>query len=135
MKMTTESTSPALKVKGKMESIPPHKAEHARRRREHTNWFKNKTLGAIRIMTEVTIDDRKIALQTGRNLFELKSFGQTLDLSLDKQAILQVKESMERMFIEERTNPMGKTHYVEVTPRHVTVWEYDPRSSHKWRIA
>jgi len=39
------------------------------------------------------------------------------------------------MFIEERTNPMGKTHYVEVKPRHITVWEYDPRTSMKWRIA
>lgn len=133
--MSNDSTSPALKVKGKMETIEPHRAEHARLRREHSNWLKNKTLGAIRIMNDVTIDDRKIAINTGRNLFELKSFGQTLDMSLDKNAILQEKEGMERMFIEERTNPMGKTHYVEVKPRHITVWEYNPRNSQKWRIA
>jgi len=131
----TESTSPALKVKAKMESIPAHMAEHARRRRERMDWLKNKTLGSIRIMNEVVIDDRKIAITTGRNLFELKSFGQTLDMSLDKPAIMAFKESMERTFIEERTNPMGQTHYVEVKPKHFTVWEYDPRTSHKWRIA
>lgn len=133
--MKAESTSPALKVKGEMESIEPHKAEHARRRRVHGMWVKNKTLGSIRIMNDIVIDDRAIAIKTKRNLFELKSFGQTLDISLDKNAILQFKESMERTFIEERTNPMGKTHYVEVTPRHVTVWEYNPRNSQKWRIA
>ena len=132
---STLSQTPGLKVKAKMESTPAHMAEHARLRREHTNWLKNKTLGSIRIMNEITIDDRKIALATDRNLFELKSFGQTLDMSLDKPAIMAFKESMERTYIEERTNPMGKTHYVEVKPKHITVWEYNPRNSHKWRIA
>jgi hypothetical protein len=131
----TESTSPALKVKGQMESIPAHMAEHARLRRERMNWIKNKTLGSIRIMNEVTIDDRRIAIETNRNLFELKSFGQTMDISLDKPRMLAQKEAMEHMFIEERINFRGDTHYVEVKSNHITVWEYNPRSSQKWRIA
>lgn len=135
MNQLQEPNTPALKVKGKMESIPPHMAEHARLRREHTNWLKTKTTGFIRIMNDIVIDDRKIAIQTGRNLFELKSFGQTLDISLDKGSMLEKQESMKRTFIEERTNPMGAIHYVEVTPAHVTVWEYNPRSSQKWRIS
>ena len=132
---STLSQSPPLKVKGKMESIPPHMAEHARLRRDHTTWLKNKTLGSIRIMNEVVIDDRKIAITTRRNLFELKSFGQTLDISLDKVAILARKEAMEHTFIEERINFRGDTHYVEVKSDHITVWEYNPRNSQKWRIA
>jgi len=132
--MKTESTPP-LKVKAKMEAIPPHMVEHARLRREQTNWLKNKTLGAIRIMTEITIDDRRIAIETGRNLFELKSFGQTLDMSLDKVKLLGIKESMERTFIEERINFRGDTHFIECKSGHITVWEYNPRTSMKWRIA
>ncbi len=132
---STLSQAPSLKVKGKMESIPAHMAEHARRRREHTEWLKNRTLGFIRIMNEVVIDDRKIAIATGRNLFELRSFGATMDLSLDKPKMLAQKEAMEHTFIEERINFRGDTHYVECKSDHITVWEYDPRTSHKWRIA
>lgn len=131
----TEATSPALKVTGKMESIEPHRADHARRRRDHSNWAKNRTMGFIRVMNEVVIDDRKIAIETGRNLFELKSSGQTMDMSLDKKKMLALKESMEHTFIEERINFRGDTHYVECKSKHITVWEYNPRNSQKWRIA
>lgn len=131
----TESTSPALRVTGRMESIEPHRAEHARLRREHSNWLKNKTLGSIRIMNDIVIDDRKIAIETGRNLFELKSFGQTMDMSLDKNKMLAAKEGMEHTFIEERINFRGDTHFVECKSQHITVWEYNPRNSQKWRIA
>lgn len=130
-----EPNTPPLKVKGTMETLPPHQAEHARLRREKNNWFKNRTLGFLRIMTEVTIDDRQIAIKTGRNLFELKSFGQTLDMSLDKVKIMQHKKGAERTFIEERVNFRGDTHFVECKSTHLTVWEYNPRTSQKWRIA
>ena len=133
-----ESTSlapPPLKIKSVIEAIPAHMMEHARRRREHSNWFKTKTLGFIRIMSDIVIDDRKIAIETGRNLFELKSSGQTMDMSLDKSKMLAQKESMEHTFIEERINFRGDTHFVECKSKHISVWEYNPRNSQKWRIA
>lgn len=131
----TESTSPALQVKSQIETIEPHRVEHARQRRMQSNWFKNKTLGFIRIMNEVVIDDRKIAIETGRNLFELKSSGQTMDMSLDKGKMIALKASMEHTFIEERINFRGDTHFVECRSQHISVWEYNPRNSQKWRIA
>jgi hypothetical protein len=130
-----ESTTPTLKTKGEIESIEPHRAEHARRRREQTNWFKNRALGAIRIMNDIVIDDRKIAIKTKRNFFEVKSFGQTMEMTLDKTKAMLVKDAMEHSFIEERINFKGDTHFVECKSRHITVWEYNPRTSQKWQIA
>lgn len=131
----TESTSPALKVKGQMESIEPHKAEHTRRRREQSNWMKNRTLGFIRVMNDIVIDDRQIAIKTGKSLYEVKSFGQTMEMTLDKNKAMLAKEAMEHSFIEEREMPDGKVFFIEVKPRHIHVYEYNPCTGHKWRIA
>ncbi len=125
--------NPKLKAEGSI--LPPHQAEYARRRRAEAEWLKNRTTGFIRCMTDVTIDDGLIARKTGRNFYELKSFGQTMQWSLDKQQVLVAKESMEHIFIEERTDAQkGKTYRVEVKPRHLSVWEYNPRTSMKRRI-
>jgi len=125
--------TPELKVEAVM--IPAHKAEHHRRRRAQAEWFKNRTTGFIRCMNDVTIDDGLIARKTGRKFYELKSFDATMQWSLDKQQVLIAKESMEHIFIEERTDARkGKTYRVEVKPRHLSVWEYDPATSMKRRI-
>ena len=85
-------SNPALKVEAVV--MPAHKAEHARRRRAEAEWFKNRTTGFVRCMTDVTIDDGLIARKTGRKFYELKSFGQTMQWSLDKQQVLVAKEAM-----------------------------------------
>jgi hypothetical protein len=126
-------SNPQLKVEAIV--VPAHKAEHARRRRAEAEWFKNRTTGFVRCMTDVTIDDGLIARKTGRNFYELKSFDSTMQWSLDKQQVLVAKEAMSHIFIEERTDARkGKTYRVEVKPRHLTVWEYDPATSMKRRI-
>ena len=130
-------TTPVLEVKAQMEAIPAHKLEHARRRREHASWLNMRTKGFIDCQNNrgVDIDDRKIALRTGRNFFELKSFGQTLNMSLDKAEIMSMKADVEHSFIEERDTPFGKTEKVTVKPRHLSVYEINPRLGTKWRIA
>ena len=126
-------TNPKLKVEGSI--LPPHKVEHARRKRERSDWLKNKTTGSIRCMTDVTIDDGLIARKTLRNFYELKSFDSTMHWSLDKQVIILAKEAMSHNFIEERIDAQkGKTYKVEVKPRHLSIWEYNPRTSMKRRI-
>jgi hypothetical protein len=127
-------TTPILEVKAQMETIPAHKAEHARRRREHAQWLKMRTKGFIDVHREINIDDGRIANRTQRNFFELKSFGQTLDMSLDKAEIMSFKARIEHVFIEERDTPFGRTEKVQVKPRHLSVWEYNPRTSQKRRI-
>jgi hypothetical protein len=125
--------TPKLEVEAYV--IPAHKVEHHRRRRAEAEWFKNRTTGFVRCMTDVTIDDGLIARKTGRKFYELKSFGATMQWSLDKQQVLVAKEAMSHIFIEERTDARkGKTYRVEVKPRHLTVWEYDPATSMKRRI-
>jgi len=129
------ATTPVLEVQAQMESIPAHKAEHARRRREHAQWLKMRTKGFIDVHNKVEIDDRKISNKTNRNFFELKSFGQTMHWDMSKEKIMTAKTQMEHTFIEERMTPLGKTEKIQVKPRHITVWEYNPRTGMKWRIA
>lgn len=125
--------NPKLKVEGS--NLEPWKLEHARRRRVEAEWFKNRTTGFVRCMTDVTIDDGLIARKTNRNFYELKSFDSTMHWSLDKQQIVIAKESMSHIFVEERTDAQkGKTYRVEVKPRHLSIWEYNPRTSMKRRI-
>lgn len=130
-----KQNNPQLEVKAEMESIPAHKAEHSRRRREHARWLKMRTKGFIDVHNKIEIDDRKIAIRTHRNFFELKSHGQTMDMSLNKGDIMREKQEMEHTYIEERDTPFGKTEKIQVKPRHITVWEYNPRTGFKWRIA
>jgi hypothetical protein len=55
--------------------------------------------------------------------------------SLDKQIVISAKEAMSHTFLEERTDARkGKTYRVEVKPRHLTIWEYNPRTSVKRRL-
>lgn len=125
--------TPKLEVHGS--DLPAHKIEHARLKRERADWIKNRTTGFIRCMTDIQIDDALIARKTGRNFFELKSFGQTMQWSLDKQQIIIARDAMSHIFLEERKDAReGKTYRVEVKPRHLTMWEYNPRTSVKRRI-
>jgi len=125
--------APKLKVEGS--DMPAHKIEHARRKRLDSEWKKNKIMGFIRCMTDIVIDDRRIAINTRRNFYELKSHGQTMHWSLNKTEIIAAKTAMEHSFLEERDTPFGKTERVTVKPRHLTIWEYNPRTSQKRRIA
>lgn len=128
-----EAQTPPLKAEGTI--MPAHKLEHARLKREKADWFKNRITGFIRCMNDVQIDDGRIARMTNRNFYELKSFGQTMQWSLDKQQVISARDAMSHTFLEERTDARkGKTYRVEVKPRHLHIWEYNPRTSHKRRI-
>jgi hypothetical protein len=128
-------SNPKIEAKGKVEVIPPHKIGHANRKRAESEWKKNRVAGFVRAQSDITIDDRKIAIQTRRNFYELKSFGQTMHWSLDKQVIEAAKTAMEHSYIEERMTPWKKTEKISVKPKHITIWEYNPRTSQKRRIA
>jgi hypothetical protein len=125
--------NPKLKAEGS--DLAPHKIGHANRKRAESEWKKNRVTGFMRAQSDITIDDRKIAIQTKRNFYELKSFGQTMHWSLDKQVIEAAKTAMEHSYIEERMTPWKKTEKISVKPKHITIWEYNPRTSQKRRIA
>lgn len=128
------STTPQLKTRGRMESIEPHRAAHSQRKRDEAEWRKNRTTGFMRVHSEVTINDGEIARITNKKFYELKSFGQTLHWSLDKAKVMAAYEATAHTFIEEREIIPGRVERIEVTPRHLTVWEFNPETGQKWRI-
>lgn len=136
MKRNDNKWLPKVEATGAMLTLPAHQVEHARRRAAKAQWERNRTIGFVRIMDrEASIDDRRIALMTGKNFYELKSFMQTLDMSLDKAAIMKAKEGLERSFVEERELPGLGSERVVCTPRHLAVYEYNPANGMKKRIA
>lgn len=124
------SELPALKV----DQTPRHQQHHKQLRHEKQTWLRHRTDGFVRSHQHIEIDDRRIAIQTGRCFYELKSFGQTLHWSLNKVEVINAYHAANRTHVEYRLDPMGKEQRYIVQPRHLSVWEYHPVSSHKLDI-
>ena len=121
---------PALKV----DQTPRHQQHHKQRKYEAQMWKRRREEGFIRCHNNTEIDDRRIAIKTGRHFFELKSFGQTLHWSLNKQEVIQAYHAANRTHIEWRLDPMGKEQRYTVQPRHLQVLEYNPKLGIKWDV-
>lgn len=121
---------PGLKV----DQTPRHQQAHKQRKRAHMLWERNRTTGFIRIHRPVEIDDRRIALKTNRNFFELKSFGATLHWSFDLDDIIIAWKKHDKVFLEEREIVPGRIETITVRQRHLRVFEYDPATSIKMDI-
>ncbi len=124
------SEMPALKV----DQSPRHTHHHRQLKYEQQMWARRRTEGFIRSHQSIEIDDGRVARKTKRCFYELKSFGQTLHWSLDKQQVIFAYHAANRTHIEYRLDPMGKEQRYIVQPRHLRVYEYDPMSSHKINI-
>ena len=121
---------PALKV----DQTPRHMHHHKQLKYERQMWARRRTEGFIRSHQSIEIDDRRIALKTGRCFYELKSFGSTLHWTLDKEQVIFAYHAANRTHIEYRLDPMGKEQRYIVQPRHLQVFEYDPANSMKLEI-
>ena len=115
----------------KTDQTPKHQQHHRQLKYERQLWLRQRTDGFIRSHQLIELDDRLIALKTGRCFYELKSFGQTLHWSLKKAEVIVAYHDANRTHIEYRLNPMGKEQRYIVQPRHLKVFEYNPATSHK----
>lgn len=123
-------TVPTIKV----DQTPKHKQEHRRRRASQQEWERTRTMGFIQVHNRIEINDRVIAETSAMPFYEVKSFGQTLDWSLNKVEIMLFYERLMKPHIEYRLDHMGEERRYTVVPDHLAVWEIHPYGLYKRRI-
>jgi len=118
----------------KVDQTPRHQLEHKARRYRDAEWKRERTLGFMCVHNRIEIDDKRIAERENMPFYEVKSFGQTLDWSLNKVEIMAFYDRLQKPHIEERENAFGKLQKYVVKPTHITVWEVNPHTYYKRRI-
>jgi len=117
-----------------IDQTPKHQLHHRELRRQQQEWERHRTEGFVRCHDTVEIDDKRIALRTHAKFYELRSFGATLHWSLNKQEIINAFNATNRSHVEHRIDHMGEERRYVVIPTHLSVWEYNPITSHKLNI-
>lgn len=130
-----ESTGNAvLPATPKVDQTEAHKLHHKWKRHQEAERLRERTLGFLCVHNRIEIDDKVIAKRTNMPFYEVKSFGQTLNWSLNKVEIMAFYDKLMRPHVEERENAFGKLQKYVVMPTHLAVWEVNPHTSHKIRI-